>query len=133
MKRCLIGALVGVLGTLAIQWGIRHAGPTQQQQVSDLYRWAYQHVPSIVEPRGRAHMLTAEWQTVATTAAEREGGQTMWRGKLVYEVPAGVRVIKAICLLKGGMVISPSDEELRRLDAAAATLPLPVEPVSPSR
>ena len=87
------------------------------------------HVPSVVAPGGRARMLDAEWQTVASTGAEREGGQTTWRAKLTYEVPAGVRVVRTVCRLKGGSVVEPSDDQVRRLDASAATLAVSHEPL----
>ena len=114
---CVAGIIVGVFVTLGTQQGVRYWRRHHVKTSTILFIWAYDHVPQAVgipSPRA-ARTLDAEFQNV--------GNQANGDVRIVYENDGAIRLIKAKYRVEGGQVVSPTDDQLRQLDASAASLP----------
>jgi hypothetical protein len=129
VKRLALGALVGVLATLAFQRGTRYVHHLNNREADSLNRWAYLHVPAVLKADG-ANTLNVESQTIGASPRERERGETMSRVRLSYNVTGGVKVIRMICRFRRGELFAPSDDEVRALDSQAQLCPVSSEPLS---
>jgi hypothetical protein len=126
VKRLIAGLVLGVVATLAVQRGLRYTRSHQHSEPDAVVAWAYRHVPDVVgSSPGSVRTLDVTTGSVASTPSERERGEKMFKVRLVYEADRQIKVVNTVCRFVDGKLVSPSDSELRALDAAAQPLPVP--------
>ena len=123
MRRAISGILIGILGTLAIQYSVRYVAGRRHQESKEILKWAYLHVPHVVGVLpGSGRTLDVTITALVQTPKEVTGRETLFRVRLVYEKEGEIKVIRAVCKFVNGRLVSPSDSELRTLDAASSSL-----------
>ena len=124
MKRLIVGILIGVVATLAVQRAVCYTRSRQHSEPDAIIRWAYGHVPDVVGSPGSVRTLDVTTGSVASTPSERERGEKMFKVRLVYESDRQIKVVNTVCRFADGKLVSPSDSELRALDAGAQPFPV---------
>ncbi len=126
MRRVLAGIVIGVIATITTQRVVRFVNSNRDADTNEIFRWSHQHVPAVLEPfRGAGHTLDVWSQNEAVTPSERSRGETRHRVRIVYEIDGKIRAITLLYRMANGKFVGPSDDELRLLNAAAATLDAP--------
>jgi xanthosine utilization system XapX-like protein len=113
----VVGAIVGAVATLAGERTIRYLRYLPDRNQTKLNMWAYRHVPEVLGDASApsARTLDAMWQTEG--GREDEGGL-----RLVYENDGVIRVIHTKYRVRNGEIVSPTDDELRKLASSAPAL-----------
>jgi hypothetical protein len=119
----VIGTGLGLYGP-RVYYRLRYP---ESRGPENVMKWAYTHVPAVVGTApGTARMLDA----VLT------GNGARGEARLTYEEMGTIKVIETQYATSNGVVTSPTDEELRRLNQAARALDLRPErrenPASPN-
>jgi hypothetical protein len=126
MKRLIAGLVLGVIATLAVQRGIRYFRSRQNRESTEVFMWAYQHVPETLSSiPGMTRMLDVTTETVASTPNERGRGETMVNVRLVYETDGKIKAVRTVCRFVNGKMTAPSDTEVAALDARAESVAVP--------
>jgi hypothetical protein len=125
MKKVALGFLIGVIATLLAFGAFRYLRFRPYKEMDDVMRWAYKHVPSALGPPLTARVLEPEIETVAATPSEESRGERMFRVRLVYQIADKIKVIRFTCHTVKGDIVSPTDDELRALDAKTEGVPVP--------
>jgi hypothetical protein len=126
MRLAMRSLLLRAVALLAVQYLSGCSAPRQRSEEAAIRTWAYRHLPAAVESSpGSGRTLDVVVGSVASTPSERARSEEMFNVRLVYETDRQIKVIRVVCRFEGGRMVSPSDADLRALDAAAAGLAIP--------
>lgn len=120
MKRLAAVSIAVAMAALAAL-GVAGLGRYRRHRdLSAIDRWAYVRVPEVIGAAGaEAHTLALITEPVEPSPDERARGERPVKVRLVYASGGTTKVISTVCRIVDGRLVSPSDSELRKLDASA--------------
>ncbi len=118
MRRMILGILLGVSATLAVQLACRHLPQEPDHILSDLMEWEMECLPSLLEVNGVVNMgmlsQEVEWPP-----------HTEFYSVILYEKNSMLKAIRVPSKMSDGVFTFPSAEDIRALDESADYIPLP--------
>lgn len=121
MRKIILGTVIGILSTLLIQHGIHYLKWRPYRQNDQVMHWAYLHVPTAIAQHS-AHTLQAELETSGGYDANKS-----YDILIVYSNEGKIKAIRTSCFFKDGRMTTPTDSDLRNLDASAPYIPIPIK------